>query len=71
MALAPLLASGCATTLPPDILPYLNPVSATTEIYSVRPTSVIRDYRPRQAVDPQPWRQRNDQQVPKVGEGAS
>lgn len=70
MALAPLAASGCASTLPADVMPSSDPVSVTTQIREVHPADVISEFHPREAVDPKPWGQRNNEQAPRSG-GAS
>jgi hypothetical protein len=67
LALAPLFAGGCASTIPADVTPSSNPASATSGIRDVRPANVIGEYHPRQVVEPKPWRQRNDEQAPKSG----
>ncbi|MBN9272868.1 MAG: hypothetical protein J0J15_22025 [Mesorhizobium sp.] len=70
LALAPLLASGCVAAPLPNILPSSDPVSPSAEIRDVRPANVIGEYHSRQAVEPKPWRQRNDEQAPKTGDAS-
>ncbi len=60
----PLAASGCATTLPPDVID--SHQSESTQL-SGRPTgytSPFAGYTHRVPVDPKPWRQQNDAQSP-------
>lgn len=59
-----LLVVGCAATPPPDILPSLSPVDPAVGIRRTPYRPVIVDYHPRQPVDPQNWRQLNDDLSP-------
>ena len=69
---ASLSLGGCASTLPPDILPASNATDATMGIRDVRPGPVVVDYNHRDPVDPTGWRRppSQPQQVP-PGSGAA
>lgn len=63
VATAPLLASGCAATLPPDVTAsgYLS--DYTAEARPIAYTSPVTGYTHRAPVDPRPWRGQNDAQA--------
>lgn len=67
VAAAPLLASGCAATLPPDVTAsgYLS--DYTAEGRPVSYASPVAGYTHRVPVDPRPWRDQNDAQARKGG----
>lgn len=67
VAALPLLASGCAATLPPDVI-----ASGDLDIppVNVRPItyqSPLSGYTRRTPVDPKPWRDQNGAQAPQGG----
>ncbi len=65
----PLIAGGCASTLPPDVIA---PVDVG-QAYSVRPLqyrSPVSGFVARQPVAPKPWRQQNEEQSPKKGDAS-
>jgi hypothetical protein len=65
----PLIAGGCASTLPPDVITPMD----VGQAYSVRPLryrSPVSGFVARQPVDPKPWRQQNDEQSPKKGDAS-
>ncbi|RFB85072.1 hypothetical protein B5K08_26435 [Rhizobium leguminosarum bv. trifolii] len=65
----PLVAGGCASTLPPDVVAF----PAAVEQPSVRHAayrSPISGYVVRQPVDPKPWRRQNDLQSPEKGDAS-
>ena len=58
-----LVASGCASTLPPEVTAARSPASA----YRAAPLphqNPLADYTRRVAVEPKPWRGLNDAQAP-------
>lgn len=69
VAALPLFASGCATTLPPDVIATgdLAASQAQAEVRPLRYASPISGYTHRVPVDPKPWRNRNDAQAPEGG----
>jgi len=66
-ALAPLFASGCAAVPPANVLASADPTSPLVGIRNVHPAGVTGDYHARQAVDPKPWRRRDDEKAPQSG----
>lgn len=64
------MASGCSTTLPPEIAAFSEPAVPTIGIRKSQYHAVIGDYVHRSPTDPKPWRLLNDQQAPDQG-GAS
>lgn len=67
VAAIPLVASGCASTLP-DVLTTSDYPDTVSEARSVHYHSPIGDYTHRMPVDPRPWREQNDAQAKKGGE---
>lgn len=65
--LLPAILGGCASALPPEVSPYSSPVDATNAIRDTHHHNAMGNYTHRQAVDPRPWRQLNDEQTPKRG----
>ncbi|WP_083846156.1 hypothetical protein [Sinorhizobium sojae] len=63
VAALPLFASGCAATLPPDVIASGDLAASEAEVRPLRYTSPVSDYTHRVPVDPRPWRNRNDAQV--------
>ncbi|AJD41659.1 MULTISPECIES: hypothetical protein [Rhizobium] len=62
----PLIVSGCAATVPPDVdTPDAQLLSSANP---VRYRSPISGYVNRQPVDPKPWRQQNQSQSPAEGD---
>ena len=61
----PLFTSGCAATLPPDVIASGDLAAAQAEVAPLRYTSPVSDYTHRAPVDPKPWRNQNDAQPPK------
>lgn len=64
VAALPLIASGCATTLPPDVIASGDLAASPAEVRSLRYTSPVSGYIHRAPVDPKPWRNQNDAQAP-------
>ncbi|RWB27469.1 MAG: hypothetical protein E5V25_23590 [Mesorhizobium sp.] len=62
--LASLFVSGCAATMPPDILPAFNPADPVLGIRDAQYHPVIADYHHREPVDPQNWRRLNEERAP-------
>ena len=60
----PLMASGCASTLPQVISSTGNP-DTVSDVTLVRYQGTIGSYTARMPVDPKPWRNQNDAQAPK------
>lgn len=63
----PLFASGCAATLPPDVLASGDLAAAEAPVRPVRYVSPVSGYTHRAPVDPRPWRNQNDSQAPAGG----
>lgn len=59
----PLVTSGCATTLPPDVIAS-HQSEAASGVPPATYTSPLAGYVHRVPVDPKPWRQQNDAQSP-------
>lgn len=64
VAALPLFASGCATTLPPDVIASGDLAASQAEVRQLRYTSPVSGYTHRVPVDPKPWRDQNDAQAP-------
>lgn len=62
--LASLAVGGCTTAPLPDVLSAYNPADPVMGIRDTHYHSVVVDFHPRQAVDPQNWRQLNDSRSP-------
>ncbi|WP_097135990.1 hypothetical protein [Rhizobium subbaraonis] len=60
----PLAASGCATTLPPDVIASHQSESAHLSVRPVGYASPFAGYTHRVPVDPKPWRLQNEAQSP-------
>ena len=65
-----IFASGCSTTLPPQLAALSAPADATAGIRRTHYHAIIGDYVHRTPTDPKPWRLLNDEQAPVQG-GAS
>ncbi|MDK1389052.1 hypothetical protein QN224_26975 [Sinorhizobium sp. 8-89] len=63
----PLLASGCAATLPPDIIASGDLAASQAGVRPLRYTSPVSGYTHRVPVDPKRWRDQNDAQSPEGG----
>ncbi|MQX51450.1 hypothetical protein [Sinorhizobium medicae] len=64
VAAMPLLASGCAATLPPDVIASGDLAASQSQVRPLRYASPVSGYTHRVPVDPQPWRNQNDAQTP-------
>lgn len=64
VAAFPLLASGCAATLPPDVIAPGDLAASQAEVRPLRYSSPVSGYTHRAPVDPKPWRNQNDAQAP-------
>lgn len=64
VAALPLFASGCASTLPPDVIASGDLAASQAQVRPLRYTSPVSGYTHRVSVDPQPWRNQNDAQTP-------
>lgn len=64
VAALPLFASGCAATLPPDVIAPGDLAASQAEVRPLRYTSPVSGYTHRAPVDPKPWRNQNDAQAP-------
>ena len=64
VAALPLLTSGCAATLPPDVIASGDLAASLAQVRPPRYTSPVSGYTHRVPVDPQPWRNRNNAQTP-------
>jgi len=64
VAALPLFASGCATTLPPDVIVSGDLAASGAEVRPLRYTSPVSGYTHRVPVAPKPWRNQNGGQVP-------
>ncbi|MCA1408982.1 hypothetical protein I6F26_33010 [Ensifer sp. IC3342] len=60
----PLVASGCASTLPPDVIASGNLAASQVEVRPLRYSSPVSGYTHRVPVDPKPWRNQNDARAP-------
>ncbi|PND18958.1 hypothetical protein CN934_24565 [Ensifer sp. MMN_5] len=67
VAVLPLFASGCAATLPPDVIASGELPASDTGVRPAAYSGVVSAYTNRNPVDPKPWRQLNDAQAPKGG----
>ncbi|MEY9559483.1 hypothetical protein [Sinorhizobium fredii] len=64
VATLPLLASGCAATLPLDVIASGDLAASQAEVRPLKYTSPVSGYTHRVPVDPRPWRNQNDAQAP-------
>lgn len=64
VAALPLIASGCAATLPPDVIASGNLAASPAAVRPVQYHSPVTGYTHRAPVDPKPWRNQNDAQAP-------
>jgi hypothetical protein len=69
VALVALFASGCASTVPPDVIASGDD-SQTAYANPVRYRSPLAGYFARKPVDPKPWRQLNDDQTSTGGDAS-
>lgn len=60
----PLLAGGCAATLPPDVIASGDLAASEAQVRPISYTSPVSGYTHRAPVDPKPWRNQNDAQAP-------
>ncbi|MCV9997454.1 hypothetical protein OE766_04275 [Pararhizobium sp. YC-54] len=67
VAAMPLLASGCAATLPPEVIASGDPAYSPADVRPVSYQSPVAGYTHRVPVDPKPWRDQNDAQAPDGG----
>lgn len=65
VAAVPLVASGCATTLPPDVVATDDFVLSAANAQHVHYHNAVSNYTQRDPVGPMPWREQNDAQAPK------
>ena len=63
----PLFASGCAATLPPEVIASGDLADLPVDVRPVRYQSPVSGYTHRVPVDPKPWRNQNDAQAPDGG----
>jgi len=64
----PLFASGCAATLPPEVIASGDlAVITPADVHPVHYHSPVAGYTHRVPVDPKPWRNQNDAQAPDGG----
>ncbi|WP_082766448.1 hypothetical protein [Paramesorhizobium deserti] len=63
----PLFASGCAATLPPEVIASDDLADTPAEVRPVRYLSPVAGYTHRAPIDPKPWRRQNDAQSPEGG----
>jgi hypothetical protein len=63
VAALPLFLSGCAATLPPDVIASSNLATSPAEVRPVQYHSPVTGYTHRAPVDPKPWRNQNDAQA--------
>ncbi|THK39166.1 hypothetical protein EHS39_06265 [Ensifer sp. MPMI2T] len=64
VAALPLFASGCAATLPPDVIASDDLAASQAGVRPLSYTSPVSGYTHRVPVDPKPWRNQNDAQAP-------
>ncbi|WEX90471.1 hypothetical protein PZN02_004014 [Sinorhizobium garamanticum] len=64
VAALPLFASGCAATLPPDVIVSGDLATSQAGVRPLSYTSPVSGYTHRVPVDPKPWRNQNDAQAP-------
>lgn len=67
VAALPLLASGCAATLPPDVIPSRDLDTPPVNVRPITYQSPLSGYTHRTPVDPKPWRDQNGAQAPQGG----
>lgn len=67
VAALPLLVSGCAATLPPDVIASGETAGAPANVRPQHYHSPISSYTHRVPVDPKPWRDQNGAQAPQGG----
>ena len=68
VAAVPLFASGCAATLPPEVIASGDLTAITAKARPIHYHSPVVDYTHRIPVEPKPWRNQNDAQAPKGAE---
>jgi hypothetical protein len=64
VAAFPLFASGCAATLPPDVIAPGDLAASQAVVRPLGYSSPVSGYTHRAPVDPKPWRNQNDAQSP-------
>ncbi|MCA2372689.1 hypothetical protein ATU3B_13770 [Agrobacterium genomosp. 3 str. CIP 111-78] len=67
VAALPLFASGCAATLPPEVIASGDLADLPVDVRPVHYHSPVAGYTHRVPVDPKPWRNQNDAQAPDGG----
>ncbi|BCH57312.1 hypothetical protein ACQZ61_21370 [Agrobacterium vitis] len=67
VAALPLFASGCAATLPPEVIASGDLADLPVDVRPVHYYSPVAGYTHRVPVDPKPWRNQNDAQAPDGG----
>ena len=60
----PLVASGCAATMPPEVIASGDFADLPVDVHPVHYHSPVTGYTHRVPVDPKPWRNQNDAQAP-------
>ena len=68
VAAVPLIASGCAGTLPPEVIASGDLTATTATARPIHYHNPVGAYTHRIPVDPKPWRNQNDAQAPKGAE---
>ncbi|MDP2782333.1 hypothetical protein [Devosia sp.] len=68
VAAVPLIAGGCAATLPPEVIASGDLTATTATARPIHYHSPVVDYTHRIPVDPKPWRNQNDAQAPQGAE---
>ena len=63
----PLVASGCAGTLPPEVIMSGDDASSPVSVLPQHFSSPVSGYVHRNPVEPKPWRQQNDAQSKQGG----
>ncbi|WP_082554045.1 MULTISPECIES: hypothetical protein [Rhizobium] len=63
----PLIASGCASTFPPEVTASGDLADLPFDVRPVHYHSPVTGYTHRVPVDPKPWRNQNDAQAPDGG----
>ncbi|CAN7490951.1 hypothetical protein [Pararhizobium sp. LjRoot238] len=64
VAALPLIVSGCAATLPPEVIASGDLADSPADVRPVHYHSPVAGYTHRVPVDPKPWRNQNDAQAP-------
>ncbi len=67
VAALPLFASGCAATLPPEVIASGDIADLAVDVRPIHYHNPVAGYTHRVPVDPKPWRNQNDAQAPDGG----